>query len=247
MMAPKIITPISVKIAALDSLETLLTAGGAKRSDSWQPDVDRLLVAISLDACKGGWAKEEKNIFLSAGRTDPWSEFQMAALKAFLASLISPSRVRPPFLSQGLELFRKGNNLPQKTTELVAHWEKAMMNDDIYNSWLRNVGEVDIAGTLTENSVTIVAPFASTDPSAENQFSLDKAFSAEVPQISGRREVLIDVSKGIQEATPIVGEIGERMDDEIMTERRGFQDTIQHSVEDFAFQGQTYHNLTLIY
>lgn len=70
--------------------------------------MDRLLIAIALDACKGGWAKEEKNIFLPANRTDPWAEFQMAALKALLASLISPSRVRPPFLSQGLELFRKG-------------------------------------------------------------------------------------------------------------------------------------------
>ncbi|KAL8090247.1 uncharacterized protein LOC141697677 [Apium graveolens] len=294
---PKIITPISVKIAALHTLETLLTVGGAIRSDSWRPDVDRLLVAIALDACKGGWAKQEKNIFLSAGRTDPWAEFQMAALKALLASLISPNRVRPPFLSQGLELFRKG---AQETgTELSEFCSHALMalevlihpralslidsasdtnvigskrripgsmyssdqkgntsysggtlgngnddpesdDDDLYNSWLGTDG--DIADTLTENNTTTVAPFASKDPSAENQFSLDKAFGAEVPQISGRREFPGDVSKGIQEATAIVGEIGERVDDEIMIERQGFRDTIQYSAEAFAVEGQTYNN-----
>ncbi|KAK1378970.1 hypothetical protein POM88_025714 [Heracleum sosnowskyi] len=38
-------------------------------------------------------------------------------------------------------------------------------DDDLYNTWLGNVGVVDIADTLTENNATIVAPFASTDPS----------------------------------------------------------------------------------
>lgn len=116
-------------------------------------------------------------------------------------------------------------------------------DDDLYNSWLRTAGEGDIADTLTENNTTTVAPFASKDPSAENQFPLDMAFGAEVPQISGRREMPVDVSKGIQEATSIVGEIGERVNDEIMAERQGFRDPIQHSVEEaFACEGQTYHN-----
>ncbi|KAK1393785.1 hypothetical protein POM88_012841 [Heracleum sosnowskyi] len=38
-------------------------------------------------------------------------------------------------------------------------------DDDLYNTWLGNVGVVDIADTLTENNATIVAPFAYTDPS----------------------------------------------------------------------------------
>ncbi|KAK1398476.1 hypothetical protein POM88_008339 [Heracleum sosnowskyi] len=38
-------------------------------------------------------------------------------------------------------------------------------DDDLYNTWLGNVGVVDIPDTLTENNATIVAPFASTNPS----------------------------------------------------------------------------------
>lgn len=297
MMAPKILTPMSVKIAALHTLETLLTVGGAIRSDSWRPDVDRLLLAIATDACKGGWAKEEKNIFLPDGRTNPWAEFQLAALKALLASLISPGRVRPPFLSQGLELFRRG--IQETGTELSEFCSHALLalevlihpralplidsasdtnvigvklripgsiysgdqnvntlysggtlgkgyddpesdEDDLYKSWLGNVGEVDVVDTRTENNTnSIVGPFASKDPIGENQFSVDEAFGGRVPQIRGRREVAIDVSKGIQEATAVKG-IGESEDDE-MTERREFQDTVQHSVEAFPFEGQTYH------
>ncbi|KAL1827943.1 hypothetical protein ACET3Z_006355 [Daucus carota] len=300
MTAPKTKTPISVKIAALHTLEALLTVGGAIRSDSWRPDVDRLLVATALDACKGGWAKEEKNIFLQTGRTDPWAEFQLAALKAFLASLISPSRFRPPSLSQGLELFRKGaQETGTKLSEFCSH---ALMvlevlihpralslidsasdanvvgsmprtsgrlysgkqgvntsysggtfgkgdddpesdEDDLYRSWLENAGEVAIADTLTENNTTsTVGPFSSKHPSAENQILMDKAFVAEVPQISERREVPLDVSKGIQEATAVVAGIRERDDDEIMTGIQDIEGTIQHSVEAFTFEGQTYSN-----
>lgn len=82
--------------------------GGAIRSESWRPDVDRLLITIATDAGKGGWANEENNVFLPYGPTNTWAEFQLAALKALLASLLSPGRVRPPFLAQGLELFRRG-------------------------------------------------------------------------------------------------------------------------------------------
>lgn len=136
---------------------------------------------------------------------------------------------------------QKGNSLYSGDTLGKGDDDPESDDDDLYKSWLGNVGEVDIADTLTENN-TIVGQFASKDPSSENQFSLDKAFGADIPQISGRREMPIDVSTGIKEATAIVGGIGEREDDEIMTERRKFQDTIEHSIEAFAFEGQTYHD-----
>lgn len=137
---------------------------------------------------------------------------------------------------------QKGNSLYLGGTLGKGDDDPESDDDDLYKSWLGNVGEVDIADTLTENNTTIVGPFTSKDPSAEHQFSLDKAFVAEVPQISGRREVPIEVSQGIKEATAVVGVIGEREDDEIMTEREEFQDTIHHSIEAFAFEGQTYYD-----
>ncbi|KAK7851732.1 hypothetical protein CFP56_041021 [Quercus suber] len=124
--APKIhaISPIAVKIAALEALEALLTViskisllmslfiflklvGGALRSESWRSDVDPLLIKTATNSLKWGWASEEKNIFQQNEPTGIWVDFQLAALPALLSSLLSSVRVRPPYLSQGLELFRR--------------------------------------------------------------------------------------------------------------------------------------------
>ncbi|KAI3458851.1 hypothetical protein Pfo_015514 [Paulownia fortunei] len=102
------LTPISVKIAALEALEALLTLGGSMRSESWRGDVDHLLITLATNACKGGWSKEERKIFLSGDPTPIWADFQLAALRALLASLLSPGRGRPSHLALGLELFRGG-------------------------------------------------------------------------------------------------------------------------------------------
>ncbi|KAK6156280.1 hypothetical protein DH2020_010528 [Rehmannia glutinosa] len=102
------LTPISVKIAALEALEALLTMGGSLRSESWRANVDHLLITVATNACKGGWSKEERNIFLSGDPTPTWADFQLTALRALLASLLSPGRGRPSHLALGLELFRRG-------------------------------------------------------------------------------------------------------------------------------------------
>lgn len=44
----------------------------------------------------------------NVGSTISRENLQLAALRALLASLLSPSHVRPPYLSEGLELFRQG-------------------------------------------------------------------------------------------------------------------------------------------
>ncbi|GLT57051.1 hypothetical protein SLA2020_300530 [Shorea laevis] len=102
------IIPISLKMAALEALETLLTVGGVLGSESWRSSIDNLLIMIATYSCKGGWANEENDIFLSHESTSILADFQLAALRALLASLLAPARVRPPYLAQGLDLFRRG-------------------------------------------------------------------------------------------------------------------------------------------
>ncbi|KFK44843.1 hypothetical protein AALP_AA1G309800 [Arabis alpina] len=104
-------SPVSLKIAALDALETLLTIGGSLGSVSWRERVDNLLMTTATNACEGRWA-------VTTGLVD----FQLAALRAFLASLVSPSRVRPAFLAEGLELFQTGKlQAEMKVAEFCAH------------------------------------------------------------------------------------------------------------------------------
>ncbi|KAJ4972716.1 hypothetical protein NE237_005890 [Protea cynaroides] len=115
--------PISVKIAALQALEVLLTVGGALRSEFWRANVDLLLITVATNACDGGWANKAKGTFgLSDELASTWADFQLAALRALLASLLSPTRVRPPYLSQGFELFRRGKQeTGTKLAEFCAH------------------------------------------------------------------------------------------------------------------------------
>ncbi|EEF41201.1 conserved hypothetical protein [Ricinus communis] len=110
MEAPKSCpaSTISVKIAALEALRTLLTVGGALKSESWRSKVEKLLITLAADSCKGGWSSEERTAFLPNGVASTYADLQLAVLRALLASLLSPSRVRPPHLAQSLELFHRG-------------------------------------------------------------------------------------------------------------------------------------------
>lgn len=116
------ISPISVRIAALEALEALLTVGGALRSESWRSNVDHLLITTATNSLKGRSSSEEKNIFQPNEPTAAWVDFQLTALRALLASLLSSVHVRPPYLAQGLELFRKGKQeTGSKLAEFCAH------------------------------------------------------------------------------------------------------------------------------
>lgn len=83
--------------------------GGALGSDSWREGVDKLLMMTASNACQGRWANAETYHYLPDKSTGDLVEFQLAALRAFLSSLVSPSRARPAFLAEGLELFQTGN------------------------------------------------------------------------------------------------------------------------------------------
>ncbi|XP_004249969.1 uncharacterized protein [Solanum lycopersicum] len=113
---------LSVKIAALEALEALLAVGGSRRSESWRVNVDHLLLDVTRNASKGGWAKDGRGSLVSKSPTSIWGDYQIAALRALLASLLSPGRTRPPHLSQGLELFRRGTReIGTKVAECCAH------------------------------------------------------------------------------------------------------------------------------
>ncbi|KAJ8643443.1 hypothetical protein MRB53_005191 [Persea americana] len=115
-------TPLSVQIAALQALEALLTVGGAMRSEYWRSDVDLLVITIATHACNGEWSSKEKNYILLEESTSTRADFQLAALRALLASLLSPACVRPPYLSQGLGLFRQGRQeTGTRLAEFCAH------------------------------------------------------------------------------------------------------------------------------
>ncbi|KAL0698667.1 hypothetical protein Bca4012_054789 [Brassica carinata] len=115
-------SPVSLKIAALEALETLLTTGGALGLDSWRERVDNLLMTTATNACEGRWANAETYHYLPNKSSTDLVEFQLAALRAFLASLVSPSRVRPAFLAEGLELFQRGKfQAEMKVAEFCAH------------------------------------------------------------------------------------------------------------------------------
>ncbi|CAN4114407.1 unnamed protein product [Withania somnifera] len=113
---------LSVKIAALEALEALLAMGGSRRSEGWRVNVDLLLLDVTRNASKEGWAKDGRGELVSGSPTSIWRDYQVAALRALLASVLSPGRTRPPHLSQGLELFRRGTReVGTKVVECCVH------------------------------------------------------------------------------------------------------------------------------
>ncbi|CAH8349955.1 unnamed protein product [Eruca vesicaria subsp. sativa] len=115
-------SPVSLKIAALEALETLLTIAGALGLGSWRERADNLLMATATSACEGRCANAETYHYLPNKSSTDLVEFQLAALRAFLASLVSPSPVRPAFLTEGLELFQRGKfHGEMKVAQFCAH------------------------------------------------------------------------------------------------------------------------------
>ncbi|KAJ8477452.1 hypothetical protein OPV22_021179 [Ensete ventricosum] len=117
-------TPLSVKIAALEALEALLTAGGSLRSECWRSDMDLLLITVAKNAYDVR-SDYYKCLDANGESTISRENLQLAALRALLASLLSPSHVRPPYLSEGLELFRQGKL--ETGTELAGFCAHALL------------------------------------------------------------------------------------------------------------------------
>ncbi|KAF8008951.1 hypothetical protein BT93_J0064 [Corymbia citriodora subsp. variegata] len=117
-----LVVPASVKITALETLEVLLTVGGALRSDSWRKNVDTLLISVATNSVHDGWNIEEKSICMPNEQIYEMEKLQLAALRALLASLLSQSHVRSSNIARSLELFQRGRQeTGTKVAEFCAH------------------------------------------------------------------------------------------------------------------------------
>nr|XP_024382247.1 uncharacterized protein LOC112285560 isoform X5 [Physcomitrium patens] len=121
--------PVAVQIAALKALEALLTSGGALLSERWRAEVDAVLARVAMAAATGFMSTslnlEDAN-FMEGTVANPSSgEFQVAAYQALLASLLSPCCHRPPYLAQGLAVFRNGRQ--EAGTEVAAVCAHALL------------------------------------------------------------------------------------------------------------------------
>ncbi|TKY64039.1 Proline-, glutamic acid- and leucine-rich protein 1 [Spatholobus suberectus] len=116
------LTPISLRIAALETLEALVTVAGSLKSEPWRSKVDGLLIVIAMDSFKEGSVSEETSVFQQKEPAATATDLQLAALRALLVSFLSFARVRPPYLAQGLELFRRGKQRTgTKLADFCAH------------------------------------------------------------------------------------------------------------------------------
>ncbi|KAI4354075.1 hypothetical protein L6164_002975 [Bauhinia variegata] len=116
------VTPVSLKIAALEALETLINVAGSVRSEEWRSNVDNLLITITRESFQEGPVIGDKSNFEQKELAATTEDFQLAALRALSASFLSFARVRPPYLAQGLELFRIGRQQPgTKLAEFCTH------------------------------------------------------------------------------------------------------------------------------
>ncbi|KAJ0101543.1 hypothetical protein Patl1_05894 [Pistacia atlantica] len=122
-------SPIALKIAAIEAIEVLLTVGGGLRSESWRPAVDFLLISLATDCCKERWGNEGKGTSAPSGPAVTLADLQLSALRALLASLLSPSRGRPPYLARAFELFRRGKQ--QAGTKLAAFCAHALLTLEV--------------------------------------------------------------------------------------------------------------------
>ncbi|CAN6888964.1 hypothetical protein Bca4012_072090 [Brassica carinata] len=189
----------SLKIAALEALETLLTTGGALRSDSWRERVDKLLMMTAGNACEGRWANAETYHHLPNKSTADLVEFQVAALRAFLASLVSPSRARPAYLAEGFELFQTGKTEGEmKVAGFCAH---ALMSLEvvIHPRALPLDGLPSLGDQFPESNS--LASLKHNTPNLNNGDNLFKEWTANV-DVPSNNEILrnVDSISPLQEA-----------------------------------------------
>lgn len=146
------VVSIPVQISALRALEALLTVGGALRSDRWRAEVDLVLITVAMNASVNlstlQFSDEENVSCFEDATSFTTADFQLAAYKALLASLLSPCCHRPPYLSQGLALFRRGRQ--ESGTELAEFCAHALLALEplIHPRSLPYVGTPSMATTM---------------------------------------------------------------------------------------------------
>ncbi|CAO2833000.1 unnamed protein product [Amaranthus hypochondriacus] len=120
---------IALKIASIETLEALLVMGGALICDIWRRRIDDLLMQVATKACRGGCIFDSNPVHLKETKSLAWEDFQLVALHALLASLLSPAGYRPPYLSKSLELLHRGK---QNTgTKLANFCARALLDLEV--------------------------------------------------------------------------------------------------------------------
>ncbi|KAB1200907.1 hypothetical protein CJ030_MR0G005903 [Morella rubra] len=115
----------SLLLALLSYYLPPLPPGGALRSACWRSNVDLILINTARNSLEHGWATE---IVEPNESSASWADFQLAALRALLASFLSSVHVRPPHLAQGLELFRRGNSHQKQAKSFSFHHQDQDQN-----------------------------------------------------------------------------------------------------------------------
>uniref|UniRef100_A0A0D9WQE3 Pre-rRNA-processing protein RIX1 N-terminal domain-containing protein n=1 Tax=Leersia perrieri TaxID=77586 RepID=A0A0D9WQE3_9ORYZ len=114
-----------VKIAALETFEELLNVGGSFRACYWRTQIDLLIINVARESFYMMGMYELRPLLTE----DPTlSDFQLALLKALLASFLS-SHECPPYLEPGLELFNRGRL--ETGTELAKFCSHALLALDV--------------------------------------------------------------------------------------------------------------------
>lgn len=122
----RLMAPLCVKIAALETLELLLNVGGSFRACFWRTEMDLLLINVARESCYKVGMYDQR----PPSTEDPSvPDFQLASLKSLLASFLSCRHERPPYLVQGLELFNRGKL--ETGTELAKFCSHALLALDV--------------------------------------------------------------------------------------------------------------------
>eukprot|EP00897_Mesotaenium_endlicherianum_P008375 jgi/Mesen1/7566/ME000392S06827 len=106
--------PVEIQVAALQALETILTTGGSQLPPKYRNVVDGVVASAAMQAVL------VESFPLSTVEADVTGVMrekqQLAACRALLASILSPTAHRPPFLGQALVVFQRAVEWP-----LVSH------------------------------------------------------------------------------------------------------------------------------
>ncbi|KAL6602713.1 hypothetical protein ACP70R_043074 [Stipagrostis hirtigluma subsp. patula] len=146
----QMMAPLSVRIAALETLEVLLNVGSSLRPCYWTAEMDMRLITIARNARDKAEMCEEGPV----GTEDPSvSDFQLASYKALLASFLSNPDGRHSYalLKRGIELFTQGKL--GTDTELAKFCSHALLALDALILHPRQLPQQNISKGVAHNDL----------------------------------------------------------------------------------------------
>ncbi|CAN0862320.1 hypothetical protein LINGRAHAP2_LOCUS8440 [Linum grandiflorum] len=249
------------------SSQALLQPCSKKRkhggTDAIEQQQNSIAMEFPLVDYKGRQGNDGRS-FLSNEHAPMHPDFQLAALKALLASLLSPSRSRPPHLAQSLELFRRDslsvNSLPgfkdsasqRPSTQFPLSNDEAedggrfSLNDDmLYQSWIDNSkgteGSIEIVERQTNIEEEIVERQTNieeeTDAAARVETDAE-AGNAKADTMIGNDEIMVDLVQA-DATVPQVNEIVSAGVDKVDVARESYDNAAEITGSDAAMEHQS--------